>query len=116
MNNVSVQSKDGSKAIVTAQHYAQEMQAIRKSPALPAMSEFDLQRADEMSKTLIRSEEHLDDIVVFGSEAQATLAKYHKRYAARRAGRLIGRSDPAIRRRAGADPYPRYQRPFPSGT
>ena len=78
MDNVSAQSKDGSKAIVTAQHYSQEMQAIRKSPALPPMSEFDLQRADEMSKTLIRSEDRLDDIVVFGSEAQATLASITK--------------------------------------
>jgi uncharacterized protein YaaN involved in tellurite resistance len=78
MDNVSAQSKDGSKAIVTAQHYSQEMQAIRKSPALPPMSEFDLQRADEMSKALIRSEDHLDDIVVFGSEAQATLASITK--------------------------------------
>jgi uncharacterized protein YaaN involved in tellurite resistance len=78
MNNVSTQFKDGSKAIVTAQHYSQEMQTIKKSPALPPMSEFDLRRADEMSKALIRSEDRLDDIVVFGSEAQATLANITK--------------------------------------
>jgi uncharacterized protein YaaN involved in tellurite resistance len=78
MDNVSTLSKDGSKAIVTAQHYSQEMQAVKKSPALPPMSEFDLQRADEMSKALIRSEDRLDDIVVFGSEAQATLASITK--------------------------------------
>ena len=73
-NEISPDDKE-SKAIVTAQQYSQE---IKKTPALPPMSEYDLRRASELAQTLVRSEDRLDDIVVFGSEAQTAMVKITK--------------------------------------
>ena len=78
MENSISQRNEGLKAIVTAQQYSREMQEIKKSPALPPLSDYAMARASELAKTLMRSEDHLDDIVIFGSDAQTAMAKITK--------------------------------------
>ena len=75
MDNLSAQGNVESKAIVTAQEYSRE---IKKSPALPPLSEQEMARARDQAKTLVRSEDRLEDIVTFGSDAQAGVAKITK--------------------------------------
>ena len=113
MDNLSAQGNDESKAIVTAQQYSRKCR-IKKSPALPPLSEQDMARAGEQAKTLVRSEDRLEDIVTFGSDAQAGVAKITKDMLARRPGRHAGRGDPALGRRPGPDSDSRYQGPFTS--
>jgi len=64
-----------STSIVTARQYAVE---LRRPPALPPLSEGDMKRARGVSRTLIRTEDQLDDIVTFGNDAQARLAQVTK--------------------------------------
>jgi len=78
MGNRSSQDNEESKSIVTAQQYSQQIQQIKKAPALPPMSEYDLRRASEQAKALVLSEDRLDDIVTFGSDAQTAMAKITK--------------------------------------
>jgi uncharacterized protein YaaN involved in tellurite resistance len=78
MDNLLSQGSNEPKAIVTAQQYSREMQEIKKSPALPPLSEQDMARARDQAKTLVRSEDRLEDIVTFGSDAQAGVAKITK--------------------------------------
>jgi uncharacterized protein YaaN involved in tellurite resistance len=75
MDNQSSQGNVKSTSIVTAQQYSRE---IKKSPALPPLSEENMARSSELAKTLIRSEDRLDDIVIFGSDAQAAVAQITK--------------------------------------
>jgi uncharacterized protein YaaN involved in tellurite resistance len=75
MENHAYLGNEVSKSIVTVQQYTRE---IKKSPTLPPLSEADTRRAGELVKTLVRSEDRLDDIVSFGSDAQVALAKITK--------------------------------------
>jgi uncharacterized protein YaaN involved in tellurite resistance len=75
MDNSTPQDKPESTSIVTAQQYSQE---VRKSPALPPLSKEDMERANELARMLIRNEDRLDDIVTFGSDAQAAAAQISK--------------------------------------
>lgn len=75
MENILSQGESESTSMVTAQQYNRE---IKKTPALPPLSEDDMRRAAEQAKTLVRTEDKLDDIVVFGSEGQTALAKITK--------------------------------------
>jgi uncharacterized protein YaaN involved in tellurite resistance len=59
-------------SIVTMQQYSKE---IKRSPALPPLSDTDMARARELSRALIRTEDQLDDIVVFGSDAHNAVAQ-----------------------------------------
>jgi len=59
-------------SIVTVQQYSNE---IKRSPALPPLSEKDMARARELSRALIRTEDQLDDIVIFGSDAHNAIAQ-----------------------------------------
>lgn len=47
-------------------------------PSLPPLPPADMQKARELSRALVRSEDQLDDIVTFGSDAQAALAQISK--------------------------------------
>jgi len=78
MDNALIHGNKESQAIVTAQQYAREMQEIKKSPALPTLSEDGMQRASEQARALVRSEDRLDDIVTFGSDAQTAMVKITK--------------------------------------
>jgi uncharacterized protein YaaN involved in tellurite resistance len=75
MDNLLSQGNKEPTSIATAQQYSLE---IKKSPALPPLPAEDMSRASELAKTLTRSENHLDDIVIFGSDAQAAVAQVTK--------------------------------------
>ena len=109
MDNLSAQGNVESKAIVTAQEYSRE---IKKSPALPPLSEQEMARAGDQAKTLVRSEDRLEDIVTFGSDAQAGVAKITKDMLA---GVRVGTLDEVIQLSEGVlgqIQNSRYQRPF----
>jgi uncharacterized protein YaaN involved in tellurite resistance len=75
MDNSTPQGNSESTSIVTAQQYSRE---VRKSPALPTLSKENMERASKLAKALVRSEDRLDDIVTFGSDAQAAAAQITK--------------------------------------
>jgi uncharacterized protein YaaN involved in tellurite resistance len=93
MDNSLSQGSKELEAVVTAQQYSHEMQEIKRSPALPPLSEQDMARARDQAKSLVRSEERLDDIVTFGSDAQSGMAKITKEMLA---GVRVGMLDEVI--------------------
>lgn len=56
----------------------QAMDIMKPVPSLPPLSDADMQRARVLSRTLIRRDDQLDDIVVFGNDAQSALAQISK--------------------------------------
>ena len=52
--------------------------AIKRPPALPPLSQADMNRAAQLAQGLVRDEARLDDIVTFGSDAQAAAAQVTK--------------------------------------
>jgi uncharacterized protein YaaN involved in tellurite resistance len=75
-----------STAIVTADQYAL---SVRKPPALPPLALTELARAQALSTSLVPSEDHLGDIIKFGSEVQAALADISKRMLAGVRGKTL---------------------------
>ena len=65
-----------STAIVTADQYAL---SVHKPPALPPLAPTEMARAVALSTSLAPSEDHLGDIIKFGSEVQTALADISKR-------------------------------------
>src|SRR5688572_20523555 len=64
-----------SREIATASQYAV---AVRKAPAPAPLSEGEAARARELAAGLVPTDERLGDVVRFGSDVQASLAKISK--------------------------------------
>ncbi len=75
MEHIASSKPDDSTAIVTVQQYSREVQS---APALPPLSNVNQARAAELAKNLVRSDDELDDIVTFGNDAQAAIARISK--------------------------------------
>ncbi len=75
MDSLNPEKPEESTAIVTVQQYCRE---LRKAPAQPRLSKENQARAAELARQLVRGEDQLDDMVTFGSDAQATVARISK--------------------------------------
>ncbi len=91
MDNLTPLQPEEPAAIVTVQQYSHELQ---KAPALPPLSSENQRRAVELASHLRRTEDQLDDIVTFGSDAQAAIARISKEMLA---GVRVGALEEVIR-------------------